>query len=608
MRGKYLGGCAVAAVWLMGCDSDSGPRPGAPPTGKTDFVSADSTGQGSNGRSQGVGFSAGAGGSTAATPAPAADGNATSRTVERGDIYRVLGDQRILNLNAYRGVQVIDVSNVNAPRVEGRLAVEGTPVELYVVGDRAIVLFNDWRGYYGSRNDVKVESVQGGLVMSVDLRDRAHPVLLDRVTVPGYIQTSRVTQGDGQAALYVASTSSDATGSHTVVKSFDVSANKLTAKTELDLGGWVQDIQATTNVLLVASQNYGVNQVGSQVSVIDISRPDGTMVQGGTITTQGIVQNKFNMDAYNGVLRIVSGSGWNGAQQNHLETFSLQNIQSLTPLDDCVFGANAETGQSEQLYATIFLQNRGFFVTYFRKDPFHSFSIDDQGKCQEHNEFIVSGWNDFLRPTLGDSRLVGVGRNDENSTSKLSVSLYDATNLTNPNPLVARADIDLSWGYSEAQWDDRGFSVIEDAVSVQSADGANETGLILLPYEGYDATAESYVAEVQIFTFSDHTLTRRGTMDHGTGVRRSFLAQPGTAANLSEEQLSLFDASSPDSPKELGRTDVAPSRGYGTAAITTHPAGAPARYRSHRSRYCRGARTSTGSHPSRRFPCRLARN
>ena len=174
-------------------------KPGVTPDrGATEFVSADPGGANAGARSSGE---------AAADPSNAGaveDGGADSdaRTVERGDIFRVLDDHRILNLNAYRGLQVIDVSDVGAPRIEGRLGVTGTPIEMYVLGDRAIVLLNDWRGYYGSRDDVRVETREGGLVMSVDIADRERPVLLDQATVPGWIMTSRLTQGGGQAALY----------------------------------------------------------------------------------------------------------------------------------------------------------------------------------------------------------------------------------------------------------------------------------------------------------------------------------------------------------------------------------------------------------------------
>ena len=560
------GGKSGGAAGSGGGTAPSRKDPDEKLSGMTDFESADA--QARQGQARG-GLNAGevatAGGTPPATTAPqaasdAAKSSSAARTVERGDIYRVLGDQRILNLNSYRGVQILDVSDVSQPRVEGRLAIAGEPVELYVVEDRAIVLLNNWQGYYGNRDDVKVESVRGGLVLSVDLKDRAHPSIIDQTPVPGYISTSRLTQGGGQAALYVAAMNYEQQ-QQAVVKSFDVTGGKLTPKSELNLGGYVQDIQATTDVLMVASNDYTKTQgQRSEVSVIDISSPDGSMVRGGSVMVQGIVQNKFNMDAYNGVLRVASGANFGGALRNHLQTFSLKDMQKLTAIDDCIFGQrDPQSGQSEMLYATVFVENRAFFVTYYRRDPFHAFSIDDAGNCQEHAEFIVSGWNDFLRPTLDDTRLIGIGYNDENNRRTLSVSLYDAVNLSNPKPLLARADIGLDGSYSEATWDDRGFSVIEGAVSVNASDGTTETGLVLLPFQGWNQKTQQSVAEVQIFTFSDHTLTKRGSMNHGSSVRRSFEVKDDTTGNLSEDQLSLFDTRNPDAPKELGRVDVAPN-------------------------------------------------
>src|SRR5690242_7395843 len=107
--------------------------------------------------------------------------------------------------------------------------------------------------------------------------------------------------------------------SRTVLKSFDVSGESLVARTELDLGGYVQDVQATTDVMMVARYDYTPNETRSRVALVDISRPDGTMVLGDEIGAAGVVQNKFNLDIHDGVLRVVSGSNWNGTT-NHLET------------------------------------------------------------------------------------------------------------------------------------------------------------------------------------------------------------------------------------------------------------------------------------------------
>ena len=538
--------------------------------GMTDFVSADPRAGSATAQLGPSGFpttssaaspgAATAGSAAPATPAAGSTDGAVGRlSVERGDIYRVLGDQRLLNLNGYRGLQVIDVRDLSQPKLEGRLPVAGQPVEMYVVGDRAFVLLNNWQGYHSARDDLRVRGFTGGLVMSVDLRDRAHPALIDQAEVNGNILTSRLTQKGDQIALYVAAFSNNGAAT-SIVKSFDVSSGKLNAKSEIDLGSYVQDVQATTDLMLVSSLDWNTPEQRSMVTVIDISRADGVMTRGGTVKVQGMVPNKFNMDAYKGVLRVVSGSNGGGSLENHLQTFSLANLQSPTPIDDCKLGhRDLSNGGSEMLYATIFIENRAFFVTYFRTDPFHAFSIDDAGKCAEHNEFIVSGWNDFLRPSLSNTRLIGIGRNDQNFANRLSVSLYDAVNLDNRTPLLARADLDLSATSSEANWDDRGFSVIEDATNVRAADGTSETGLILLPYTGYDPNANQQIHKVQLLTFSNRTLTRRGVMDHGSDVRRSFEIDTDTTANLSEQQLSLFDTANPDAPKELGRLDVAPS-------------------------------------------------
>ena len=281
------------------------------------------------------------------------------------------------------------------------------------------------------------------------------------------------------------------------------------------------------------------------------------MIEGDAVTVRGRVQNKFNMDVHGTVLRVVSGNSWSSTTNtNHVETFDASDIHNLKPIDHATFGDN------EDLYATLFMEEAAFFVTYRRVDPFHAFEVTPQGMLDEKSEFIVSGWNDYFRPVSAKTRLIGIGKNDENGRSTMAVSLYDITDLTNPNPLITRAEVALDRSWSEAQWDDRAFSVLEKATSVPSADGtATETGLVLLPFSGWNDTEKRYVSAVQIYTFSKDTLTLRGVMDHGTRVRRSFMAErtSNTTGNLSEAELSLFDTTDPDNPVEQGRIELAPN-------------------------------------------------
>jgi hypothetical protein len=261
------------------------------------------------------------------------------------------------------------------------------------------------------------------------------------------------------------------------------------------------------------------------------------------------------MDFRNNMLRVFSGPRWNSGA-SYLQTFDASDLDNLAPLDQAQFGHN------QAMFAAIFLEDRAFAVTYWRTDPFHAFSIAPNGDVEERNEFIVSGWNDFFRPVLNSTRLIGIGVNDENGR-KMAVSLYDITNLSNTTPMVTRAEVSGSgsgWSWSEANWDHRAFTVLDNAVNVQAPTGETETGLVLLPFSvwSYDS-GWRMISAVQIFTYSSTTLTRRGLMSHGTPVLRTFPADQDHAANLSDSELSVFDRSNPDAPTEIGRLPVAPS-------------------------------------------------
>ena len=575
---------ALALVLAPGCGDDgAGPNPyqADPELGATEFVSAAAV------------FAAGGGaGGALAGGEPSldmgADGGdaaggegAPSATVEEGDIFRLLGDGLLLNLNSYRGLQVIDVADPSAPAMLGQLRVGGSPVELYVVGDEAIVLLNSWTGYYASTSAGSVQGAEGGVVLVVDLSDPAAPVVTDSVVVGGDIRTSRlVTSGGGEVALYVATSvwevhddvvgpgggaavdvgvavgggvgGAYASSDSTVVASYELTGAALEPRSTLDLGGWVSDIQATPEALLVARHDWST-QGGSQVAVIDISDPGGQMVEGADVEVSGVVESQFNMDLRGTILRVVSGGLWLEDETNHVETWDVTELSDPQPLDHATFG------DGEQLYATLFVDDRAFFVTYLLQDPFHAFEITEEGAIIEHAEFVVSGWNDFFVAAHDATRLVGIGVDDEDGARKLAVSLYDITDLDAVEPLVQRAELELDWAWTEASWDHRAFAVLEGAVSVEAPGGGTETGLVLLPFTGW-ADEQEYQAGVQLFTFSADSVTARAAMDHGSPVRRSFLAEAGVCGNLSETTLTMYETADPDAPVHASTLELAPDR------------------------------------------------
>lgn len=274
-------------------------------------------------------------------------------------------------------------------------------------------------------------------------------------------------------------------------------------------------------------------------------------------TASGYVRSQFHMDVRGDQLRVFSGARWGNSGPNYLQIYDIADLDTPTLIDEETFG------DGDAIFGAIFLDDRAFAVTYFRVDPFHAFAIDDSGDATEMNEFVVSGWNEFFRPVLDQERLIGIGIDDADGR-RLAVSLYDITDLSNPEPLVERVNVsgaDGRWDYSEALWDHRAFSILDDAVSVQAPGGETETGIILLPFRSH-RIVDGYWRQVngtQIFTFSQDTLTRRGVMEHGGRVRRSFLNGADTAVNLSEDVLSIYDNTQVDEPALSGSLELAPS-------------------------------------------------
>ncbi len=478
------------------------------------------------------------------------------RVAEEGDIYRVSSNAGIiLNLNPYRGLQLIDFSDPTAPKIIGQAQISGEPVEMYQVGDFVYILMNNWWGYYTNQALGLTDRYNGGVIAVVDISDQTNPVIIKSAQVEGGIQTSRLTRGNDKESLYVAS-SKDGSA---YVKSFSLSeTGDLTSKDEIQLGGYVLDIQATGSHLLVSREVYDedgrwVADVGSNVSVIDISDENGAMTEGGSVTVQGIVAKKSDMSFQGDILRVVSGNSWSSdTDTNHVETFNFSDLKNPTIVDAKTFG------QGESLFATLFLKNSAFFVTFEQVDPFHSFSISDTGALVEESEFIVSGFNTWFRPVSDNTRLIGIGVDDKDGVRRPAVSLYNIEDLKNSNPLVDREDVASSW--SDAIWDDKSFSILEKSASVMSDTGVLETGIVLLPFQGWDDTTDTYKTGVQIFTFSDTTLSKRGVMLHDTPVTRTFSADRSKdlTGNLSNLELSLYNTADVDAPTEVSRLPLAP--------------------------------------------------
>lgn len=437
----------------------------------------------------------------------AGDAARENREVEESDIYRVRGNTLYL-FNQSRGLQVIDITNPDAPSIRGTFPKAGVGEDLYLLpGNEVVLLAREGCYYWGGNSEVVIVDASGDA-----------PKAVATVGVEGSVVESRLVG----TALYIASSSYRRENPSqyeygTYVTSIDL-ANPAqpVVRNKIWYSGSSHVISATDRFLFVATQDYrqwgGSWETRSTLNILDCSAPDGTFREESKVLLFGAVQDKFKLNVRGDVLTAVSFR-WSGLH-TELETFSLANPAAPAKL------GSLTVKKGEQLFATQFDGDTLYLVTFERIDPLFIIDLSDPARPQVSGELEVPGWSTYIYP-MGD-RLIALGIDNTNGW-RVALSLFDVSNKANPT-LASKVTLD-QYSWSEGNSNEKAFKVLE------------EDGLILLPYTG--STTESWHNRVQLIDFTRDSLTLRGFIDHEVAARRAFLHEERVLSLSSRELLSV---------------------------------------------------------------------
>lgn len=474
------------------------------------------------------------------------------RVVEESDLYRIDGDHLYVQ-NSATGLNVVDISEPELPRSVGQLEVTGTAGELYVRDDHVFILFEElesscvvpsWMdvGTYAGRSELA--TVDGA---PEDVR------LSARYCLPGTIVASRLV-GD---VLYVASReyapdrwASTGEGRSWLL-SFDVSdpAHVELADT-IVMDGLSREIHATNEVIYLAQQTENDElyyNEGTILRYIDITDPDGAMIERGSIVVSGIPQGRFHMDAWEETFRIVT---FHPTRSTDLHVIDVSEPDSLTLLSSLT-----NIAQGEDLHATHFVRDRAYVVTYepvFEMiDPLWIISLEDPREPRILSELEVPGWSDYIFP-MGD-RLVAVGRGDEGD--RVAASLFDISNPFEPVELT-RFEFGGAEASSEANIDYRGVTIVPQGT-------LGEDALLIVPYS--DPYVSQYGCEddghfLQLFDLRYNSIVERGASEQEGELRRSVVVDDLLYA-ISTEWVSAVDVADRDRPRTVATVVVGDGSG-----------------------------------------------
>ena len=462
-----------------------------------------------------------------------------SRDVVESDIWSI-HNNKLYFFNRLRGLQVIDLKDKSTPVLRGALSMPASGEQMYMLGDNHIILLaRDGCNWWN--NNAESQAI------IVDVSNDS-PFIVGSMPVKGYIRESRLVG----TALYIASQVYRQKEIHhdggsvsiqwehgTQISSFDVkNPAKSVVKDSLFYSGYNNDIYATDKFLFISTTVSG-DYYKTDLRCVDISAPDGAMKETATIRTSGRVADKFKMRLAGGTLTVISETLNRNQADNRvrwetvLETFSLATPSKPERLGEL------SLAKGERLFATRFDANRVYIVTYERIDPLWIVDLSDPRKPEIKGELEVPGWSTYIQP-LGD-RLVSIGVDDTDNKRRVAVSLFDVSDVTNPK-LFDKVTMGDSWSWSEAQYDEKAFTVLPHA------------GLILVPYQGHEAGG--YAKKVQIIDLGQKTLKKRGVIEHALQPRRATEYQD-FIMSISGQQLLSVDASNRDQPLVKGKLELA---------------------------------------------------
>lgn len=493
--------------------------------------------------------------------------DAGTTPVVESDIWKLDGRTAYF-FNAQRGLQVIDLSNLDQPRITGFLPIAVWGEQLYRLpgasGSSVWLALLAQQGCAG----------QGSEVLLVEVND-GKPALRGRLPIRGQIVESRLVG----SVLHVVSSEwlqdtvnplkDPTTGQildtwecHTFVASLDLSDPvQPVVASEVDLWTIPGAVQATERFLFVASTGSRIPRpqerlaewaVAGNRGVLVFDLRKGRLDQGpdGYLRTEGRVSNKFNIGVFgseeaslavvsqvDGEGRLVPGDPAVGGGQvwewtpsrTVLETFSLSALTNRAPVGQITLVKN------ESLFGTRFAGDRAYIVTFRVVDPLWIVDLSDPVRPQIRGELEIPGYSTFLQPLANNTRLLTLGVDG----SRTAIQLFDVADPGKP-ALLSKVVLGEGWSWTEGNVDEKAFQVFPEA------------GLILVPWQGQRGTspAGSWFRGVQLIDLdlAQGRLKARGVIDHAMQARRATLID-SRVISLSSRELLSVEAINRDQPQ-----------------------------------------------------------
>ncbi|GAB6040950.1 beta-propeller domain-containing protein [Endothiovibrio diazotrophicus] len=461
-----------------------------------------------------------------AAPTPTADGSVTESTTEKPDLFRLEGSRLLYANGSAERFQVIDLSDPAAPRLAAQLTLQGTPREIYALdGYYLLMQGNQWGSDEGTRITTLRLTDDGILENVAEYTLDNHFVESRRRDGVIYAVTQQYGNGDGTTAVTV----------HALAMGSDGSIEE---RTSARFDGYSPTVAIFPDHLVVTGHDTS-DWRATNVQLYDLDRTDTPLHARPQIQVPGQIPSEFHLDVSDGLLRLVYGP----PERDSGSTLAIYDLGEETPT---LAGSVGAIAPGEALFATRFVGDTAYVVTYERTDPLWVIDLTDPTAPALAGELEVPGWSEQL--FFHDQRLFAVGIDDQPSgdeswARRVAVSLFDVADPTRPQ-LLSRLTPQIgaaTYTHSPALDDER-------ALLLDWTDG-----YAALPITGWDSTT---VNQLQLVSIGPDTLIDGGQLATASAIQRSVELDGETLAALGDQTLVTLLRGN-GTPQPLGELELA---------------------------------------------------
>lgn len=397
------------------------------------------------------------------------DTNVRTEGVGEADIVKTDGE----NIYLVNGetVEIVDIASDEMEHLAQIEMEEDCYVtELYAADERLLILYtreeyDDGKtGYDGTYRQYTCTDVY-------DISDPADPEKISTLSQSGYYNTMRVKDGYAyvlsdyslpydisrpEPRTYIPEVQGEIMpvsdiympqrkmgNDYTVITAFSLDDPKEKTDSKAVFGTAGECYVSTENIYVTESYYNNNDANVTQTSIRRIAYEDGVLTGTAQTRVDGILNDSFSIDEYDGYLRLVttvtSVNGTEGSfltaladmfggEETETEVRSV-DTNSLYILDSDlnVTGEIRDLAPDERVYSARLMGDTGYFVTFRETDPLFSADLSDPHNPKIIGELKIPGFSEYLHP-YGDGKLLGIGMDvDEETvaTEGVKLSMFD---------------------------------------------------------------------------------------------------------------------------------------------------------------------------------------